>query len=160
MTSKELKTTMCWPRTLRYIISPIRCPVICGDRRLITWRSYHRSYAIHHKRAKVCKPAYQKDYRLLGNLWGQVVGEDCSDYHPYLSSTVWIAWRWKIWQPTYSRDKPPACLLLTSWQTSLGTVVGRKENSEASQAFIYLCFPVLFSCASLTVRQSMIFKYL
>ena len=144
MTSKELKTTMCWPRTLRYIISPIRCPVSCGDRRLITWRSYHRSYAIHHKWAKVCRPAYQKDYRLLGNLWGLVVGEDRSDYHPYLSSTVWIAWRWKIWQLTYSRDKPPACLSLTSWQTSLRTVVGRKENSEASQTFIYLCFPVLY----------------
>ena len=46
------------------------------------------SYATRHKRAKVCELAYQKGYRLVGNLWGLVVGEDRWDYHPYLSSTV------------------------------------------------------------------------
>ena len=96
------------------------------------------SYATHHKRPKVFGPAYRKGYRLAGNLWGLVVGEDRWDYHSYLSSTLWIIWRWKIRQPTYSRDKSPAGLLLTGWQT-LRCLEGRRRNSEASLAYIYPC---------------------
>jgi hypothetical protein len=57
-------------------------------------------------------------------------------YHPYLSSStvrVGIKRRRKIRQPTYSRDKFPAGLLLTSFPT-LRKVLAGKENSEASQA--------------------------
>ena len=50
--------------------------------------TYHMSYATHHKRPKVFGPAYRKGYRLVGNLWGLVVGEDRWDSHSYLSSTL------------------------------------------------------------------------
>ena len=58
----------------------LKCPVIFGDR-TIDYESYRRSYAIHHKRPMVCRPAYRKGYQLLDNLWALAVGEDCLDYH-------------------------------------------------------------------------------
>ena len=100
------------------------------------WKFYRRFYAIHHKRPKVCRSAYRKGYWPVDNLWALVVVEDRSYYPPYLFSTVWIIWRWKIRQPIYSRDKSPAGLLLTSWQT-LRTAVRRKK-SKTSQAFIFI----------------------
>ena len=106
---------------------------------------YRRSYAIHHKRPKVCWPTYRKGYRSVGNLLGLVVGEDRSDYHLYLSSTVWITWRWKTRQPTYSRDKSPAGLLLTSWQT-LRTIVRGEENGVTAKLI------KLLYCCELVVR--------
>ena len=41
---------------------------------------YHRSYAIHHKQAKVYQSTYQKGFREVGSLWGLVGREDGSDY--------------------------------------------------------------------------------
>ena len=95
---------------------------------------YRRFYSIHHKRPMVCRSAYRKGYRSVGNPWGLVVREDRSDYHPCFSSAVWITRGWKIRQPTYSRDKSPVCLLL-GWQT---LTVGGKENSKPSHAFIFI----------------------
>ena len=100
------------------------------------WKFYRRFYAIHQKRPKAFGAAYRKGCRLVGSLWGLVVGEDRSDYHPYLSSTVWITRCLKIKQPTYSRDKSPASLLLAN--STLRWLMGRKENSEAYRALYIL----------------------
>ena len=102
------------------------------------WTSYHTSYATHHKRPMDFGEAYRKGYRLVGNPSGLVVGEDRWDHHSYLSSTVWITWCWKIRQPTYSRDKSLAGLLLINWQKSLRWLEGRKENCEASELLWFL----------------------
>ena len=120
MTSRELKITKCWPRTFRCIISPemnVQLLVAKGHWLWFLGMLYRRSYAIHHKQPKLCRPACRKGYRSVDILWGLVVGEDRSDYHPCPSSTVWITRRRKRRQPTHSRYKTLAALLLTSWQT-------------------------------------------
>ena len=120
------------------------------------WKFYRRSYAIHQKPPKVCRPAYRKGYRSVGKFLGPVVEEDHLDYqcHP---ASVWIKWRRKIKQSKNSRDKSLKNLLLTSWQTFKFKFSGEERSSklEAShwhwQAFCKAVAALLYAALSLVV---------